>query len=99
MLEGIGDDTALLWRGQTKHGMRLTTTCLTVRKYGAIIASKSRLDQRISCFIVNLALRRISSVDLIIGKLFLINVSCLHARLSDHNLFLGFIHMNDLFAF
>ena len=79
--------------------MRLTTTCLTVREYGAIVASKSRLDQRISCFIVNLALRRIDSVDLVIGELFLINVTCLHAWFSDHNLLLGFIHMNDLVAF
>ena len=79
MLESIWDDTSLFRCRQTKHGMRLTTTCLTVREYGAIVASKSRLDQGICCFIVNLALRRINPVDLIVGELFLINVTCLQA--------------------
>ena len=99
MLESIWDDTSLFRCRQTKHGMRLTTTCLTVREYSSIVTSKSRLDQGIRCFIVNLALRRIDPVDLIIGELFLVNVSCLHAWLSDHDLFLCFVHMDDLLAF
>ena len=99
MLESIGDDTALLWDRETKHGMRLTTTCLTIGEYCSVVAGQSRLNQRKSCFIVNLALRGVYAVDLVICELFLIDISLLLICRSNNNLLLLFVHMDDLMTF
>lgn len=70
VLEGVGDDALILLISQSHHCVRLSTAGLPVGKNRAVIAPNDRLNQGEGCFVVNLPLRRIRSVNSVIGENF-----------------------------
>lgn len=53
LFESSGNNSLALVRVGTHHGMGFSTTCLPVRKYGAVISIKYIVNQREGTLLIN----------------------------------------------
>ena len=96
VVESVRDYSSVFWRLQPCHRVRLAAASLPICKDGPVVARERRLNEWKSCLIVNLALRRIHSIHFVVGKQPLIGTAFLCTNVSEGDLFLFLIHMNDL---